>query len=190
MYKKIILFAALAAVGLSSKAQLFDLSNNSERFAVCVNLGQAGFGTEYSGFGFGAGVSLFGVYVDCLINPPSHQYDTKVTDRLVPDQKAITINFGYQIPILHWLRIAPIIGYSQTSYGYVDYSTVNVEVDSQSSTGRIRHDYKATEEFDEFNFGGAIFIQPIPNVELGFVGTRRAIYGSIGFAINSFDSGN
>ena len=194
MYKKIILFTALfATLGLSSNAQFLDLSNNSEHASVAFTIGKAGFGTEYGGLGIGGSLSICGFYVDCLINSPEHLYDKHMysadsPNRYIPDSRAFTVNFGYQIPVLSWLRIAPIIGYSQTSYGVVDRSSMNIEVDSESSTGRVRHDYISSEDFDEFNFGGAIFIQPIPFIEIGFVGTRRAIYGSIGFSLDSFSS--
>ena len=138
-------------------------------------------------------LSICGFYVDCLINSPEHLYDKHMysadsPNRFIDDSRAFTVNFGYQIPVLSWLRIAPIIGYSQTSYGVVDRSSMNIEVDSESSTGSVRHDYISSEDFDEINFGGAIFIQPIPFIEIGFVGTRRAIYGSIGFSLDSFSS--
>ena len=194
MSKKVILFTALfATLGLTSKAQWLDFSNNSEHASVALTIGEAGFGTGYAGFGLGGSLSICGFYIDCLINSPEHLYDKHMYSadspyRFIPDSRAFTISFGYQIPILRWLRIAPIIGYSLTSYGVVDRSAMNIEVDSETSTGRVRHDYIPTEDFDEFNFGGAIFIQPIPSIEIGFVGTRRAIYGSIGFAIDSFES--
>lgn len=201
MYKKIILFAALlAAVGTTANAQWFDFSNNNSDFTVGITLGQAGTGAgvspapdwnkPYAGFGIGASVSICGVYIDCLINGLEHQYDNHVIsadspNKMVPDQRAFTVNFGYRIPVLSWLRVAPILGYSQTSYGYCDYSSVNIETNSESSSSRMYHDYIVSEDFDEFNFGGGIFIQPIPYFELSFVGTKRAIYGGIVINLSS-----
>lgn len=187
MFKKVFLFASLMAfVGFSANAQWLDLSNNNNRITVGFQLGEAGFGTDYAGFGWGVSVSVVGIYADFLLCSPEHIYDKHVNSSTPYDQEAFCINAGYQIPILPWLRIAPILGYSQTSYGYVDFSTVNIEVDSETSTDRIRHDYYPTEKFHDFNFGGGIFIQPIKYVEIYAVGTRRAIYGGISINLTSF----
>lgn len=195
MYKKIILVAALVAFGFTANAQLFDFSSNKDDFNVGLTIGEVGFGAgnspathgnkPYAGFGWGGSLSFYGVYVDCLINSPEYQYDNHVRDYFQPDQRAFTVNFGYKIPIFSWLRIAPIIGYSQTSYGYIDYSSVNIEVDSESSTGRIYHDYIIEEDEDEFNYGGGIFIAPLPYFEISFIGTKRAIYGGINLNLST-----
>lgn len=189
MFKKITLVAALvAAVGFTANAQWFDFSNNSKHVTAGITIGEAGhgagdspWGKPYAGVGVGGSLSFLGIYADCLINGPEFQYDNHVRQENVEDQRAFTVNFGYQIPVLPWLRIAPIIGYSQTSYGYTDYSSVNIEVDSETSTGRMYHDYLPSDENHEFNFGAGIFIHPFKYVELSFIGTKRAIYGGLSF---------
>ena len=199
--KKLIIFATLVAtLGLNAQAQWFDFSNNQHDFLVGLTPGVPGFGAgnspvlygnkPYAGLGVGVSISIMGIYLDCLVNGPDNKYDNHVRDEFVPDQRAFTVNFGYRIPILSWLRIAPIVGYSQTCYGVIDYSSVNVEVNSETSTGRIYHDFLPVEEgmVHEINFGGGIFIQPFKYVEISFIGTRRALYG--GISLNIFDLSN
>ncbi|MBR1833993.1 MAG: hypothetical protein IJ785_00570 [Bacteroidales bacterium] len=178
-----IIFALLAFVGSSANAQWFDLANNKNRLTIGFQLGQAGVGTEYSGFGFGGSVSAFGIYLDALVSGPQHQNDNHVNSTRYMDDEAFTINLGYQIPVLPWLRIAPIIGYCQTNYGYTDMSTVNVHVTEGSTRGSIYHDYYPQKRFHEFNYGGGIFIQPFKYVEIYGVGTVRAIYGGISLSM-------
>ena len=130
MKTKIILFAVLLAfVGNSANAQLFDLASNKDRLTVGFQLGSAGVNTDYGGFAWGVSASLVGVYLDFLIAGPQHQNDKHVNNILWQDDEAFTINVGYQIPVLPWLRVAPIIGYCQTNYGLTDMSTVNIHID-------------------------------------------------------------
>lgn len=184
--KKVLFAVVLVAMSMNAKAQWFSLESNCDYYQLGLNLGSAGFGTEYAGFGFGASLAVWGVYIDCLVNPPASATDNHVKDELWPDQEAFVVNVGYQIPILPWLRLTPLIGYSQTNYGFVDASTVNVNVDSQTSTGHISHDYNPVERFHEVNFGAGIFVQPIEEINLYAVATRRAIYGGVSFVLNEF----
>ena len=180
--KLIILFVLLAFAGSAANAQWFDLANNNKRLSVGLHLGQAGLNTDYAGFGFGAGVSVFGFYIDALVSGPQHENDKHVSDILWEDDEAFTISVGYQIPVLPWLRIAPIIGYCQTNYGLTDASTVNIHVDADSRHGSIYHDYYPQKRFHYFNYGGGLFVQPFKYVELYAIGTVRAIYGGIGIS--------
>lgn len=178
MKTKIILFAVLLAfVGNSANAQLFDLASNKDRLTVGFQLGSAGVNTDYGGFAWGVSASLVGVYFDFLIASPQHQNDKHVNNILWQDDEAFTINLGYQIPVLPWLRIAPIIGYSQTNYGITDMSTVNIERGEYSSS--IYHDYYIQKRFHEFNYGAGLFLQPFRYIELYGVYTARSIYGGI-----------
>lgn len=183
--KKALITLALFAIAVTSNAQWFDLTENHSRYNLGFQLGAAGFGTQYSDFGVGVSLSVWGVYLDFLIAPPDHQTDNHVTNTLWEDDEAFVINAGYQIPVLPWLRVAPIIGYSQTNYGYTDASTVNIHVDNENS-GHISHDYIVVEESrrHEVNFGAGIFVDPIEWLSIYAVATRRAIYGGIGFNLS------
>lgn len=186
--KKVLFAVLLVAMSMTAKAQWFNLESNRDYYHLGVNLGSAGFGTEYAGFGFGASLSIWGVYIDCLVNPPASATDNHVRNELWFDHEAFVINAGYQIPVLPWLRVAPLIGYSQTNYGYVDASTVNVNVNSETSTGHISHDYIVDESSrnHEVNFGAGIFVRPIEEINIYAVATRRAIYGGVSLNLNSF----
>lgn len=187
MRTRFFICALLLAFACNSvNAQFLDLANNNNRLTVGFQIGEAGWHTDYAGLGLGASLSVCGVYVDFLLSPPEHQHDNHVNQTLWNDDEAFTINVGYQIPITSWLRIAPIVGYSQTNYGITDMSTVNIEVNENS--GSIYHDYYPQERFHEFNFGGGLFIQPIKYAEIYAVGTRRAIYGGISLNLTAFSN--
>ncbi len=174
----VLAFVALAA---TSNAQWFDLGENNNRFTLGLNLGSAGFGTDQARFGMGAGLSIWGVYVDFIWASPQNRYNNHVVQEYWDDDEAFAVNICYQIPVLPWLRVAPIIGYCQTNYGYVDASTVNVEVDSETSTGRIYHDYYPLPGsiMEYFNYGGGVFVQPFEWLGFHAVASRRAIYGGV-----------
>lgn len=184
--KRILFALVLTALAASAGAQWFDITKNVDNYQVGLNLGQAGHGTSYAGFGYGASLSVWGVYIDFLVSPPEHSTDNHVRDEMWLDDEAFVINAGYQIPVLPWLRVAPIIGYSQTDYGYTDASTVNVHVDSENS-GHISHDYHVVEESikSELNYGVGVFITPFSTVGLYGVASRRAIYGGISFTFGN-----
>ena len=184
MKTRFVILAVLFAFACNSaNAQFLNLANNNNRLTVGFQLGEAGWHTMYHGLGIGASVSVCGVYVDFLVSGPEYQYDNHVNQTLIPDDEAFAINLGYQIPITSWLRIAPILGYSQTNEGVIDMSTVNIEVNEYS--GSMYHDYYVRSRTHEFNYGGGIFIQPIKYVELYGVCTRRAIYGGISLNLTS-----
>ena len=123
---------AILAVALSANAQWLDFSNNSNRYELGLNLGMDGLHTEFNDFGLGVSLSAWGVYFDFIGVGPKYRYDNHVRDEtnpaaMVPDSTVMTFNLGYQIPILPWFRIMPLIGYTHTTHGYTDLSTVNIQ---------------------------------------------------------------
>lgn len=177
--KKSLLIAALMAVAMSASAQWFDFSNNKDRYEVGFNIGMAGLNTTYQDFGAGASISAWGVYIDCLSAGPEHRYDNHVNGNLWEDSTAVVVNAGYQIPVLPWLRVMPMVGYCQTTYGLTDASTVNVETNENSSS--IYHDYVvlAGTRKHYFNFGAGIIVSPFKWCSIYGVYSRNAIYGGI-----------
>lgn len=175
----VILAVLFAFTCNSANAQFLNLANNNQRVTFGFQLGEAGWHTDYQDFGWGLSASICGVYIDFLLSPPQHKNDHHVNNTLWQDDEAFTINVGYQIPILPWLRIAPIIGYCQTNYGITDMSTVNIHVNEGSHRGSIYHDYYPQKRFHEFNYGGGLFLQPFKYVEIYGVYTVRSVYGGI-----------
>ena len=186
MKTRLVILAVLFAFACNSaNAQFLNLADNNQRITFGVQLGEAGWQTNYPGFGWGISASICGVYLDFLLSPPQHKNDHHVNQSRPLDDEAFAINVGYQIPLFSWLRIAPIVGYSQTNYGYTDMSSVHIHVDEGSHSGSIYHDYFPQERFHDFNFGGGLFIQPIKYLELYGVYTRRAVYGGISFNLTA-----
>lgn len=182
--KKIVMILAMVAVTMGSSAQLFDFSSNSGRFSIGFHAGQAGLGTDYSDLGFGFSASVMGFYLDFVDVTPEHRYDNHVTNTLYNDSAVFIINAGYQIPVLPWLRVTPMVGYCQTNHGVTDATTVNIETDEYSS--QMYHDYDVNERFHYFNYGVGLSVQPLRWFDIYAVYSRNAIYGGISINLSAF----
>lgn len=169
---------------MEKEFHLFDFTLNAKRLEGGVTLGQAGAFTEYARFGMGAYVLFNGFYLDFIKADPQHKYEGNISDTKWDDNAAFSISTGYQIPILKWLRIMPVLGYAQTNYGVTDGSSINIETDETASW---YHDYKVTpgSRSHYFTFGGGISIQPCKWFSIHAVASSRAIYGGIGIDIIS-----
>lgn len=187
MKKTVFILAAMMAVAMSASAQWFDFRNNVHRYEVGVNLGVPGLGTQFHDFGFGMSLSAWGVYLDFISAGPMYKYNNHVNvgaAAMVPDSTATSISLGYQIPVLSWLRIMPIIGHTHTTSGYTDFSTVNIEVNENS--GQMYHDYvKEGPARHYWHFGGGLIISPVKWVSVYGVYTTHAVYGGLSFNLGA-----
>lgn len=186
--KKTILFAALAAVAMSASAQWFDFKNNVHRYEIGLNLGVAGMNSEFRDFGIGASVSAWGVYLDFITAGPMYKHDSRVASmndpvdqRLIPDSTTTAINIGYQIPVLPWLRVMPLVGVNVNTSGYTDMSRIETETSSSDdyTTVNIVHPYDSERTWTSFNFGGGLVVSPFMWLSVYGVYTTNAIYGGI-----------
>lgn len=174
--KSIILFALLALTIGSVKAQFLDFSQNATDFTVGFNVGVVGY--DFSGgvidkniadLGAGVSLSVCGVYLDFIYQSPEHKWGNRITPDMYWDHTALTINVGYKIPVLPWLNLTPMIGYSNETFGWTDCSTVNVDYESYS----IYHDYDVEERYNHFNYGLGLSLKPIDWLEFGGVCTAH-----------------
>ncbi len=184
--KSILLMALLILLVGSVKAQWFDFSKN-QRASIGLNLGYVGYdlngsgiNKEYAGFGFGANLSFAGLYLDFIYQNPEHRWDRKITFNEYPDHTALTINVGYQIPVLPWLFLTPVIGYSNETWGRTIGNSIGVD----SENHRIYHDYVRDGINNHFNYGAGLMVRPIEFLEIGAMATSHAIYGTISFSSN------
>lgn len=184
--KSLILLALLAFTVGSAKAQWFDFTNNI-RASIGLNLGAVGYhlgpnglNTEFADFGWGVCLSVGGVYLDFIYQAPEHRTSNQVGVADWPDHTALTINAGYQIPVLRWLFVTPIVGYSNETTGLTLANTISAD----HST--IVHKYEEENIYSHFNYGAGLMLRPIPWVEIGAVATTHAIYGNISFSIGEF----
>lgn len=186
MKKTILIIATMVAFVMSANAQLFDFSSNIGRVGIGVQGGQSMPKTEYSEFGFGLSLQMYGVQVDFINVVPAHKYDNHVTNTLYRDSASFNINLGYQIPVLPWLRIMPMIGYSQTNYGDTDATTVNIDADENTAT--MYHDYDVVSGSRQhyFNYGVGLSLTPFKYVDIYGVYSAQAIYGGIAINLNAF----
>lgn len=184
--KKIFLVAVLVALVANANAQWLDFRNNDERYGIGLQLGMVGRGADYTGFGGGVSLNVYGIFIDYTQVGPEHKYDNHVTNTMYDDSVSCHLNVGYQIPVLPWLRIMPIVGYFQTNAGLTDATSVNIETDGE--TAQIYHDYTVTDgtRQHKFNFGGGLVVTPFKYVDIYAVYTRYSIYGGISFNLGTF----
>ena len=171
----------------SKEIKLFDFPLNTKRLEAGFNAGQAGSFSEYARFGMGANILAGGVYLDFIHADPQHRFDGHISDTQWNDTEAFSINAGYQIPVLSWLRIMPLVGYAQTNEGITDGSSWKESAGDDYSSSWY-HSYKVTPgtRAHYFNYGGGLSIQPCKWFSINLIGTCHAIYGGIGFDILSF----
>ena len=190
--RRLFVFIALVVISVCANAQtdagtvfskeikLFEFPLNARRIEAGVNVGQVAPFSEYARFALGANVMIAGVYLDFLSADPEHKY-SPISDTKWNDHKAFCINTGYQIPVLSWLRVMPLVGYAQTNDGITDASQTYWEYDEYSSSTTY-HPYKVTPGTRRhyLNYGGGLSIQPCKWFSINLIGTRHAIYGGIG----------
>ena len=185
MKKSIILLALFALTMGTAKAQWFDFSNNLSDASVGLNLGVVGYhfngqvNKTYAGIGAGASISILGLYIDFIYQSPEHRWTKKITPAIYDDHTALTINAGYKIPVLPWLNITPLVGYSNETTGKTDCSTMNWDNESHS----IYHDYDREDTYNHFNYGVGLSVMPFSGLEIGGVCTAHAVYGNLSFNI-------
>ena len=151
-----------------------------------MNFGQMAFNTQYARFGMGVNTLAWGVYLDLNMTAAQHKFDRKFSDTQWNDDEFFNISLGYQIPILSWIRVMPLVGYAQTNEGITDASTINIDISpgEESNSASIYHTYTVTpgSRVHYLNYGGGISIQPLKWFSINFAYTRFAVYG--GFAID------
>lgn len=183
MKKSILIVALVALFAGSAKAQWFDLSNNLYDASIGLNVGVVGYhfnGKIYlqkSGFGTGASISLLGLYLDFIYQSPEHKWDRTITQDYYDDRTALTINVGYKIPVLPWLNLTPVIGYSNETSGRTLGNSIGVNPESN----KIYHDYVRENINNHFNYGVGLSVKPIKWLEIGGVCTAHATYGNLSF---------
>ena len=175
--------AQSAGAGIGTEIHLFDFPLNVNRLEAGLTIGQAGSFSEYARFGMGASVLVAGVYVDFIRAEPQHKYDRHIQDIKWNDTEAFSINAGYQIPILEWLRIMPLVGYSQTNYGTTDGSYLDWDTADDGTSWYHHYTVTPGSRAHYINYGGGISIQPVKWVSINLIGTRHAIYGGIALDI-------
>lgn len=178
--KKVALLAVLfSLITFSAKAQWFDFSNNNSvsigfnAGAVGYHLGNKGLNTDYLGVGFGASVTLQGAYIDFIYQSPEHRYSSLVGVDDWNDHTALSINVGYQIPVLHWLYVTPMIGYSNETTGLTLANQITAE------HSEIVHKYERDHIYNHFNYGIGLTVKPLEWLGIGGVATSHALYGNI-----------
>lgn len=187
MKKAFLLTVLLAVFFGTANAQLFDFSQNRRDVTIGFNLGAVGYHFDgqidktYVGFGGGVSVSLMGVYVDFIYQSPEHRWGKKITPMVYNDHTALTINAGYKVPVLSWLTVTPLIGYSNETTGLTDCSTLNIDFENHS----VYHDYNVEDRYNHFNYGLGVSVKPIEWLEIGGVCTAHAVYGNL--SINLFE---
>ena len=175
---------AVAEVGKEYKLAEFLINPN--RLEAGLTVGQAASFSSYARFGMGASLLYNGIYLDFIEAEPQHKYTSEISDTKWNDTCAFSIGLGYQFPLTKWLRIMPLIGYSQTNDGITDGSSMSLSADIDSFTWY--HEYEVTKgsRSHYFNYGGGISVQPCKWFSINLIATRHALYGGVSLDILAF----
>lgn len=198
MMKRLSLSIALLSLALCANAQsalvaetgkeytLAEFSLYPKRIEFGLSFGQAGSFSDYARFGMGANILYNGFYLDFIKADPQHKYNNEISDTDWNDTCAFSINIGYQVPILSWLRIMPLVGYAQTNDGITDGSSLNLSSGDETITWYHSYDVTPGSRKHYFNYGGGISVQPCQWFSVNLAATRHALYGGIGINLLAF----
>ena len=119
--------------------------------------------------------------MDFIYQNPAHRYaKVEAGQSDWNDHTALTINAGYQIPVLHWLYFTPLVGYSNETTGI----TKAYEVTAEDS--KIVHKYERENIYHHFNYGVGLMLRPFRWVEIGAIATSHAIYGNVSVSFGNY----
>ena len=166
---------------LEKEVHLFDFSLNASRLEAGITVGQVGSFTDRARFGLGAYALYNGIYLDFIKADPQHKYNNRLSDTQYNDTAAFIIDAGYQIPVVKWLRLMPLVGYTQTNEGITDGASLNHSYDTDTGSTWY-HDYTVTpgSRLHYFNYGAGISVQPCKWFSINLIASRYALYGGIG----------
>lgn len=178
LMKKTVLSLAILFSCLTASAQWFPFADvNFGHAGIAFQGGALGLGKEVTRAAFGANLLVYGVYIDALYAGPQHKHDPKLDTW--DDNNAISVHLGYQIPIIEYVRIIPIVGYAQVSKGITDGTDYNVEYSTSSRSWLVNNKYTKTWKEGYFDAGGSIVVNIGP-ANIFLTGTMCSVYGGIG----------
>ena len=183
--KKILISVLVILCSLTAKAWKPDFSMNRGYYSLGMLGGVIGFQSPQQGIGFGANVSVWGFSVDFVAYGPEHISTEEKTKW--NDHESFQINLGYHIPIVNFLSIYPIVGYSERSTGVTDGTRYYYSYDSDTYTETRNNKYTRNWSAHNFNYGGGIAIKASRWLTIHLVATRWGMYGGIGLNFANLD---
>lgn len=176
--KKIYLLFATFMVCMSASAQLLQGEGLNENKGGSIGIigGALGInGLSYAGVGMNG--TIYGAYIDFMFLPRANANSTDV-NKHSNEKQSISVHLGYQVPLLKWLNIIPIVGYTQVQKGTTDGSNWTYTYGSG-----INNSFYVDETNKGFEFGGILAVKIGKIVRIYGAGTTRCIYGGIGFKL-------
>ena len=154
--RKLVLTFAFAIMSIVAFAQsqyyeyndFFARNNNVSinlQFGAVDNINNKHAGFQTMMFG----ISAYGVYMDIGGWPASHTSDYFYGDR--DDEKCFAIHGGYQIPVLPFLKITPLLGYYEHQIGWTDGDWYYID-----RYGDIHNHFITEYEYRGFDYGAQI----------------------------------
>ena len=170
MMKKMLclLIFILSSSVLHSK-KWFETNYNISLGIMYGNVGACG---EPSETAWGINLQIFGLYFDCLVKPRNHGNDVAI-DKW-KETEAITYHFGYQIPIVQYIRVIPVIGYSSVKTGITDGHNW------KDTSNGISNAFYSDKENKGFDYGGVVVLNYKCLCLYGAYTNRNHLYGGLG----------
>ena len=173
MEKFILLIFVLGLSTMSLFAQTF-FERNNNRFSMGVQVGKVYNPEVFKYPTYIINVSYYGVYLDIGGCPRSHRSDVRV-DKW-KDSSYFTFHVGYQLPVLNWLRVTPLVGYYCHKSGYTD--GYDYTVDKYG----IHNRFDVTDQKSGFDFGGNLQFD-INRFSIFCTFTKKLWYAGLGFNV-------
>lgn len=172
--KKKILIVLLVLFTTSVNGQTFFKRNKNLSFGVQFGAVDHHNNTDMGFQTLMATITCYGVYLDIGGWPTSHGSDVRV-DKW-DDEHCFAFHVGYQLPVLNWLKITPLIGYYNHESGYTDGSKWTV------TKSGIKNKFVALDKLNGVDFGGNIQIS-IKWFNILGTFTTNMWYAGIGFNV-------
>ena len=130
---------------------------------------------ELSQHAWGFNSMLYGFYFDLLIKGRSHGGDVAVGKW--KDKEADSFHFGYQIPIIEYVRIVPIIGYSSVKTGMTDGYNWSI------SQHGLSNSFNVDKKIGGFDCGGVLVLNYSIISLYGGYTNYNMFYGGVGIEL-------
>lgn len=172
--KKIMIIMLFALISMGANAQTFFERNKNVSIGIQFGAVDQHNHTDMGFQTLMVNVSCYGAYLDIGGWPRKHGSDTRV-DKW-DDESCFAFHVGYQLPILGWLKITPLVGYYNHKSGYTD------GYNWKTNNSGINNKFVVKDKLNGFDYGGNVQIDIKRFCILGTF-TKNMWYAGIGFNI-------
>lgn len=180
MKAKIIFLVATMLVGTfgseassqTPKPSVLKWPKTNKNLSLGVMYGNICASDELNIHAWGLNMQIYGFYFDCLIKTRNHSNDVAI-DKW-KETEAVSYHFGYQFPIIEYIRIIPVIGHSSVKKGITDGSNWTV------TNNGISNAFDVKQKNAGFDYGGVLVLNYSCFCLYGAYTKHNQFYGGVG----------